>query len=181
VCPERHRRACTSSAEPQRSTPSAAAPLWTPIREARDVVRDTSGAQWVPGLRDETTTGLSAPPPNGGKPAAPFCPLALATSDHFRYRKWSLKPLRKQENRATARFLKPSAGLEPATPSLPWQSGSVARRRAGGQNACVATESVNRQVPAADSIVRDPPLPTRYPGGAKRSVRRLPSGAAITG
>jgi hypothetical protein len=31
------------------------------------------------------------------------------------------RPLRKQENRATARFLKPSAGLEPATPSLPWK------------------------------------------------------------
>jgi hypothetical protein len=35
--------------------------------------------------------------------------------------KWSAEPLRESENRAVARFPKPSAGLEPATPSLPWK------------------------------------------------------------
>jgi len=49
-------------------------------------------------------------------------PSGLQSSDHFpSSRKWSAKPLRKRENRATAQFSKPSAGLEPATPSLPWR------------------------------------------------------------
>jgi hypothetical protein len=41
--------------------------------------------------------------------------------------KWSSKPLRKRENRAVVRFSKPSAGLEPATPPLPWQCGQRPR------------------------------------------------------
>src|SRR5829696_1054605 len=60
----------------------------------------------------------------------------------------------------------PSAGLEPATPSLPWQSGRVERRRAEGQSACIDAESGTRQKAADNSSVRHPPLPTRYPGRA---------------
>jgi hypothetical protein len=45
-------------------------------------------------------------------------------------RKWSAEPLQKQENNAVARFPKPSAGLEPATPSLPSTRG-VFRTGAG--------------------------------------------------
>jgi hypothetical protein len=43
-----------------------------------------------------------------------------ATPDPFSpgsTRKGSAEPIQKEENRAAARFLKPSAGLEPATPS----------------------------------------------------------------
>src|SRR4051795_3134504 len=40
--------------------------------------------------------------------------------------KWSPESLRKCGNRAVARFPKPSDGLEPSTPSLPWQSGCAA-------------------------------------------------------
>jgi hypothetical protein len=51
-------------------------------------------------------------------------PLLTRVSDPFRSRrKWSPEPLPKRENRAVVRFVKPSAGLEPATPSLPWRSG----------------------------------------------------------
>jgi hypothetical protein len=53
------------------------------------------------------------------------------TGDPFLRGKWSSEPLRKRENRAVARFLKPSAGLEPATPSLPstrWVRPHVAGR-----------------------------------------------------
>src|SRR5215207_6993012 len=48
--------------------------------------------------------------------AAMLDPFLLGTA-----RKWSSEPLLKQENRAVARFSEPSAGLEPATPSLPWK------------------------------------------------------------
>jgi hypothetical protein len=51
-------------------------------------------------------------------PAAMLDPFSLGSA-----RKWSPKPLRKRENRAPARFREPSSGLEPETPSLPWQSG----------------------------------------------------------
>jgi hypothetical protein len=60
-----------------------------------------------------------------------------ATLDPLPARKWTAVPLRKCENRATAPVLKPSAGLEPATPSLPWQSGASARRPAKSQSACI--------------------------------------------
>ncbi len=43
-----------------------------PIREFGRRSR-RNGSHWVPGLRRETTIGLSASPPDGGKPAAPFC------------------------------------------------------------------------------------------------------------
>ena len=65
----------------------------------------------------------------------------------------------------------PSAGLEPATPSLPWQSGRVTRCPARGQSACIDSKSATRQKPASHGRVRHPPLPTRYPGRANGHVR----------
>ena len=80
-------------------------PLGTPAeREAadlppRDMPRDTTPV---------AVTHEQAPRLRRPLPLAPW--------------KRSAKPLRKDRNRAVARFLKPSAGLEPATPSLPWRS-----------------------------------------------------------
>jgi hypothetical protein len=102
-------------------------------------------------------------------------PCRDQTGNHFRCPwKWSLEPLWKQRKRAVARFLTPSAGLEPATPSLPWQSGRVEQRRAIGENACKDAESVSRQPPAADSMVRHLQLPTGYPGRANGLATQAP-------
>jgi hypothetical protein len=77
-------------------------------------------------------------------------------------RKWSADPLQEQENRAAARFVKPSAGLEPATPSLPWPSGLFARPRTTSQVPGPAPKW-RSTTPTAHSIVRHPALPTGYP------------------
>src|SRR5215207_2380472 len=49
-------------------------------------------------------------------------PTLARPGDPCASRKRSPDPLQEQENRVAARFVKPSAGLEPATPSLPWRS-----------------------------------------------------------
>jgi hypothetical protein len=54
-----------------------------------------------------------------GPPAAMLDPFSLGSA-----RKGVSRAAPEQENRAVARFLKPSAGLEPATPSLPWRFGA---------------------------------------------------------
>ena len=51
-----------------------------------------------------------------------MCLCRLRPATPFTARKRSPTPLQDRENRAAARFVKPSAGLEPATPSLPWRS-----------------------------------------------------------
>jgi hypothetical protein len=75
-------------------------------------------------------------------------PYRRQTGDDFRcHWKWSPEPLRKRENRAVARFLKPSAGLEPATPSLPWQPRARSRCLTQSQSACKAWEVRSRRLP----------------------------------
>src|SRR4051794_1410771 len=81
------------------------------------------------------TNGMrSAIPPATAlsQPAAMLDPFSLGT-----VRKGSADPHRRQENRAVARFPKPSAGLEPATPSLPLKSGNVPGRGAESQSPCL--------------------------------------------
>jgi hypothetical protein len=56
-------------------------------------------------------------------------------------RKGSAEPLRKGENRSVARSSEPSAGLEPATPSLPWQPGNVSGGAAQSQSARIRVGS----------------------------------------
>ena len=77
-------------------------------------------------------------------------------------RKWSSEPLLKQENRVVARFREPSAGLEPATPSLPWQSGDARGHPAQSQSPCTGRAKPHRQAPAPIRIVRHPPVPREY-------------------
>ena len=94
-----------------------------------------------------------------------MCPLPGPATPRAS-RKWSPDPLQEQENRAAARFVKPSAGLEPATPSLPWRSGHVAAASANGQSRCTSHESGCRstpQPPARFDILR-------YPLGTRAST-----------
>jgi hypothetical protein len=89
--------------------------------------------------------------------------LPAQTDDPFRWsRKWSREPLRNQENRAVARFPKPSAGLEPATPSLPWQSDQVAGPVAQSQSGCTSLRNVTLQTAAPIRTVLHPPVPPEY-------------------
>jgi hypothetical protein len=99
---------------------------------------------------------------------------AVRTGDHFRRPwKWSSEPIRKGEKRAVAPFPKPSAGLEPATPSLPWQFACCAVGRDRRQSACKSARTTARRTTAAGSKVRQPQLPTRYPGRAYVHVRAV--------
>ena len=105
---------------------------------------------------------------SGRAPPSPTAPCESArgsrTSDHFRYRgKWSIEPLRKQENCATARFLKPSAGLEPATPSLPWQPSQQSQRAPNAERPAKDARTVSRQSSAAPRNDRH----LRYPPGTR--------------
>jgi hypothetical protein len=77
-------------------------------------------------------------------------------------RKWSPDPLQEQENRAAARFVKPSAGLEPATPSLPWRSRHPSEASPDGQSRCTAAPRVV-EASRSDRHVSTPPVPTGYP------------------
>jgi hypothetical protein len=105
----------------RRRTPAPRRPR---DQEARERVRDGAVPTGYPGWG-----GNDARPERATAEPQPPCgerPWGSHTSDHFRlFRKWSPEPLREQENRATARFLKPSSGLEPETPSLPWQPGEA--------------------------------------------------------
>jgi hypothetical protein len=74
-------------------------------------------------------------------------------------RKGSAEPIQKEENRAAARFLKPSAGLEPATPSVPWRSGWAAEA-ASEAKALHRLANVAPHTPAAERTVRPLRLPT---------------------
>jgi hypothetical protein len=134
---------------------------------------------WCPlGTRPETgtTLGLSALPPNRGNRSPVLgATLGSRTSDHFRLsRKWSPEPLRKRENRATARFLKPSAGLEPATPSLPWQSGQEPKRAPATE---IPAETRNGDTAAVGSAAQQSAvaLPAECPG-ARQAARRRHAG-----
>jgi len=60
------------------------------------------------------------------------------------HRKGSLDQLRKRENRAVARFTEPSAGLEPATPSLPWRFQSAENGSFPGISVSLALSGVVR-------------------------------------
>ena len=101
-------------------------------------------------------------------------PSRTPISDHFRCAwKWSPEPLRKQRNRAAARILKPSAGLEPATPSLPWRSRLFTQPRTTSKVPGFAPKW-RSATPAAQSIVRHPPLPTGYPAEPSPVRRRRP-------
>ena len=82
-----------------------------------------------------------------------------------------IAPVRKQENRATARFLKPSAGLEPATPSLPWRSGYAADGPPDGQSRCKSYESVAAPRDK-DRHVSALPVTHWVPGRGRRSAPR---------
>jgi hypothetical protein len=96
-------------------------------------------------------------------------------------RKGSAEPLRKGGNRAVARFLKPSAGLEPATPSLPWQSSQVGGRGAESQSPCLRTEIRLRHPAAFIGRFRHPPVPRGYLGsGDTRALPRAESEAVAT-
>jgi hypothetical protein len=88
-----------------------------------------------------------------------------ATPDPFSpgsTRKGSAEPIQKEENRAAARFLKPSAGLEPATPSGPSKSGRVVRRGSESQSPCVRSEIWCQHPAASIGTFRHPPVPREY-------------------
>ena len=84
-------------------------------------------------------------------------PFSLGT-----VRKGSAEPLRKEENRAVARFSEPSAGLEPATPSLPSKSGRVCGRGAESQSPCLRAGIRFRHPAAFIGAFRHPPVPRGY-------------------
>jgi hypothetical protein len=95
---------------------------------SQPVATHPSGAHRIPRLR-QAPDDRAAPDRHriAARSAKTACPTR--TGDLFSCAgKWSSEPLRKRANRATARFLKPSAGLEPATPSLPWRYRSVQNR-----------------------------------------------------
>jgi hypothetical protein len=88
-----------------------------------------------------------------------------ATPDPFSpgsTRKGSAEPIQKEENRAAARFLKPSAGLEPATPSSPSKSGRVVRRGSESQSPCARSEIWCQHPAASIGTFRHPPVPREY-------------------
>ena len=148
VCPERRRRACTSTCACSRPPPHAAAPCR--LRSERRTRRFAT--EWCPlGTRAETGDDDRSERATAKRrhPASSFRGGTFWLSNQrplpLRTQKWSPRPLRKQENRATARFLKPSAGLEPATPSLPSQSGQEPKRAPAARNTCREPETVIQQ------------------------------------
>jgi hypothetical protein len=77
-------------------------------------------------------------------------------------RKWSSEPLLKQKTALQRGFQEPSAGLEPATPSLPWQSGNARGLPAQSQSPCTGCAKPPLQAPTLIRIVRHPPVPREY-------------------
>jgi hypothetical protein len=80
-----------------------------------------------------------------------------AAHEAFRRSRAAISPNKKPPYAAA--FQEPSAGLEPATPSLPWRSGHVAAASANGQSRCTSRESgcrSTRQPPARFDILRYP-------------------------
>jgi hypothetical protein len=117
-----------------------------------------SGAHWVPGLKTGTTLGRSTLPPNRNPRAestlgalAPATTSASAGSGH---------PTAPQTGKPRySAVAEASAGLEPATPSLPWRSGHAAKASPDGQSRCTSRESGCRstpQRPARFDILRYP-------------------------
>jgi hypothetical protein len=70
-----------------------------------------------------------------------------------------------------AGFVEPSAGLEPATPSLPWQSGCAGKASPHGQNSCTRRESDCRSTPQQSACLGT----VRYPLGTRASRARARS------
>jgi hypothetical protein len=125
----------------------------------------TERCPWLPGRRGTGNLGR-APLRKCAEPqrVQGGVALILPTGDPFRCpRKWSSEPLRKLENRAVARSLKPSAGLEPATPSSPWQPDRQARPLADNQITCTSAQLVSLQTPAAPRMFGT----FRYPPSAR--------------
>jgi hypothetical protein len=87
--------------------------------------------------------------------------------------KWSSEPLRERVNCAVARFPEPSAGLEPATPSLPWQSGASSRRPTQSQNACTRVTTRGLQPPAGVGTILHSQVPRRYLRSERSRATRL--------
>jgi hypothetical protein len=116
----------TATTRPLRTTREAASPARRPaligVEGFADLSpggRTTNSAPGVYRLSTFAESGRRSAVPltaTQRPPAAMLDPFSLGSA-----RKGSAEPLRKGGNRAVARFLKPSAGLEPATPSLPWK------------------------------------------------------------
>ena len=137
--------------------PNRAVPIEYPGRRA---MADDRAAERTP--LDRNAPRDPARPtiwPHSPGPATPCAP-----------RKWSPDPLRQQENRAAARFVKPSAGLEPATPSLPWRSRHRWEPSCGRGKRCVAADRV-ALAGRSDRHISTPPVPTGYPAADGRSAR----------
>ena len=113
------RRRSTPATE-KRYTSSRARPRWSASSATRRLGgRSRQGVR--PGVYRVGTLSRGQDVFRGAQTAAQG--LSEPTLDLFSpgsARKWSSEPLRKQGNRGVMRFRKPSAGLEPATPSLPW-------------------------------------------------------------
>ena len=112
------RRRSTPATE-KRYTSSRARPRWSASSATRRLGgRSRQGVR--PGVYRVGTLSRGQDVFRGAQTAAQG--LSEPTLDLFSpgsARKWSSEPLRKQGNRGVMRFRKPSAGLEPATPSLP--------------------------------------------------------------
>ena len=117
------RRRSTPATE-KRYTSSRARPRWSASSATRRLGgRSRQGVR--PGVYRVGTLSRGQDVFRGAQTAAQG--LSEPTLDLFSpgsARKWSSEPLRKQGNRGVMRFRKPSAGLEPATPSLPSARGT---------------------------------------------------------
>ena len=112
-----------------------------------------------------------------GRPAMPRSADDVATlawtGDLLPIKEVVTRSTPEQENRAAGRFVKPSAGLEPAASSLPWRSGHRGHSSPDGQNRCAAAHRVAGPG-RTDRHVSTPPVPTGYPAprGAFRARAR---------
>ena len=109
-------------------------------------------------------------------------PHSLGPATLCASRKWSPDPRQEQENRAAARFVKPSAGLEPATPSLPCAPGEA---REGVRGSLRASNVLLREVGMdASGCRRASPrgtadVPVSFPPARSARASDWPGGVTI--
>ena len=173
--PKRARSSRSTVAEaepPQPSRPGA-------IRHGDRVVLDEAVPTGYPAGDEPTMLSRRPTMTSGAAPGSDgrhLVGLGPATTS-VRPWKWSSDPVRKRENRAVARFLKPSAGLEPATPPY---HGGPAMSRLPLQRPKPLHKATNLlpQHGTATGTFRHPPLPTGTRAWTASAHGLAPSGGS---